>query len=457
MNQLLKYSEYLNESLIDNTYVTDIKKHLLLFSDTIRKDWDVKGGKFTLFYDLYGDKDVFHGISLISKRRVSEIKKNYKNCRFTILYTTVYNDTDSEGRRNLSYDEVETILKNSNQYLFYDLVKGKRTENAAPDREHITEIIRSDSKPWYFILIRNKNCSLIKTKSRQESGKWAEHQLADIHGWEESSHDIRMKIDMNGESMRANGLIKTILKSEEDDIFTVIDDPATFVKYDLVIDNDKKIEVKKYGDKELWKGHSIPIMLAEQCKIADRRTLTRIVEWYNEIKSDDMESFDYIESLKLLDLEERKLSFQFSSENLEVPKICKNIKEHYNTRIVRLLDAFNSIDQDRWMHGIYGVYFASGRTNRINDFLIKIVDDGVRNIQYDWKIVGDWLGFRRLKLFMSVNGDAWEYILTEGNNFVRAFKLKDFEDYQGDRDSGILDIDVGVYVYDDIKHLWVKD
>jgi len=461
MNKLNDYGDFINESFIDETFETDIDKHLLFFSDRIRKDYDAQGGKFPLFYQFYGDDNVFHGIDLIyNQKRVKRLISNRMNIRWTMLYPTVYRDTDSNDRFNLSENALLNILENSHQYYFYELVEGVRQLDAAPNRDAVRNIVHSeDGKNWIFILTKRKNCSLVKTKSRQESGKWAEHQLQKLYGWQESLHDIKLKVKKNGIVIdRANNWLRNILEEDEADIFSVEDDPQTFIKYDLMIDGEKRIEVKKYKEKErkIWKnGNPAPLMLAEQCKIADRKSLTRIIEWYNENFSNDKRSYDYRKSLELINLPEREMAAKFSGGR--VHDICDRIRDYYNGRIEKLLPVFNRIPGERWMAGIFGIYFAGDRSDRRNDFTIKIEDDGVRNIHCYWAIVPEWKGFNRIKLFMEVRGEAWEYILTEGNNFVRAFKLEDFEMYEDGRSAGRIETeDDIVYTFDQNRKWWVR-
>jgi hypothetical protein len=458
---IVKYYNFINEeSKIDDTFETNIDKHLLFFSDRIRKDYEAQGGKFPLFYQFYGNENVFYAIDLINRKRVRKLISNYRNIRWTILYPTIYKDTMSAGTFNLSPKALEDILSHSHQYYFYDFVEGIRRADTAPNRAAIRNIVHSeDGKDWVFILIKDRNCNLIKTKSRQESGKWAEHQLQKLYGWQESLHDIKLKVKKNGVIIdRANNWLRTILEEDEAEIFSVEDDPATFIKYDLVVDGNKKIEVKKYKQKErkIWKnGAPLPLMLAEQCKIADRASLTKVIGWFNENFAVDKRSYEYRKSLELLELPEREMATRFSRGH--VHDICDTIREYYNSRIEKLLPVFNRIPEERWMSGIFGIYFAGDRTDRRNDFTIKIEEDGVRNIRCYWAIVPEWKGFNRIKLFMEIRGEAWEYILTEGNNFVRAFKLEDFEMYEDGRAAGRIETeDNVVYVFDQNRKLWSR-
>lgn len=462
---------------MDYTYDgRDPKKSLLLFSDVIRKDWESNGGRFPLFYDYYGEDNMFTGLKLIDPKEVSDIKGKYKNCKFTLLTPGSYKDTDEIGHRNLSYAaipdhySVHDIMSNNKAFYFYEFVKGERNALAAPDRQHIDEVIKAkDGRDWYFIIIRDKSCSMVKSKSRQEGGKWAEHKLASLYGWEESSHDIRMKIMMNDAVIRANremksGMIYNILHADENDVFSVEDDPDTFVKYDLIMDDEKRIEVKKINEKQLWDGYkSVPFVLAEQCKVSDRGTLLKIVEWYNTIYSHRKNSRQYIDSLELVNINDiRKMAAEFGLRDTDEPRIFAGaniiqwIRDFYNTKIVQLVNVFNNINQKRWMAGIYGIYFSSeDRMDRRNDFTIMINNN---DMKYYWEIVPEWLGFDRLKLFMIISGNAWEYILTEGNKFIKAYKLKDYKDYKEQRENGILNLpDGSVYKYDEISSLWILE
>lgn len=466
---MIEYLDFINEASMDNTFWNDpgkedpFHKHLLFLSDKIRKDYVEEGGKFPIFYNLYEDPNKWCGLSLIynNPQRIRRIINNHRRHRWTMLYPTVYRDTDSEGRNNLNNEKLLDILEHSDQYYFYELVSGIRDENTAPDRHANSELVHTeDGRDWYFIITKRKNCQLVKTKSRQESGKWAEHQLKDLYGWEENHHDIKLKIKKNGILIsRSNQWLRTIIEEESAEAFEVEDDPTTFIKYDLIIDGVHRIEIKKYKNKEreLWKnGRPIPLMLAEQCKIATRGTLTKIVEWFNENFSNDRRSWEYRKSIELLEMDDRAMADKFGRG--QVHGICETIKEYYNERIVKLLEVFGRIPEERWMDSIYGIYFAGDRTDRRNDYLIKIEDEGVRNMHYYWDIVHEWKGFDRIKLFITVNGNAWEYILTEGNNFVKAFQLKDFERYEDQRQDGrLINTPTGVYRFNPVTKLWIRE
>lgn len=462
-------------------------KSLILFSDKIRRDWELNRehplmGNFPLFYDFYEEEEeeegsgIFHGLSLTNKTRewLRKIKTHYLNYRFTILHSTVYRDTDTAGHKNLTYNQVANIIMNQDKYFFYDPVKGERIDNAAPDREHITYPIRAGEKrPWYFIIKKGINCSLVKIKSRQEGGYWAENQLMKLYNWEQDHHDIKAVIMKNDVIVKANKLISQILRSDDNDIFTIAENEDTFIKYDLLIDEERRIEVKNYKHKErdLWNGYnSIPIMLAEQCRMANRSQLINVVKWFNENEAVNRRTFNFRESERLLRLcregNERLMQREFNMrikegghliENPYRTEIADNIREAYNIKIEKVQDIFDLPEyKTRWMEGIYGIYFAGDRNNRRNDFLIKINDEGVRNINTEWIMDAKWLGFNQLTMYMEVSGDAWEYVLTEGNNFIRAFQLKDFEQYFRERDRGILRLQDGVYHFNVEQNYWVK-
>jgi hypothetical protein len=477
----IKFEDFLGESKMDATFETDPSKSLILFSDKIRRDWELNRGhrlvgNFQLFYDFYEEEDVdnslFHGLSLTNKTRgwLKSIKANYLNCRFTQLQSTVYRDTDSAGRKNLTYNQVANIIMNHNNYFFYDPVKGERIDNAAPDREHITYTISAGKKrPWYFIIEKGINCSLVKIKSRQEGGYWAEHQLMKLYNWRQDHHDIDAVIMKNDVVVKANKLISQILRSDDNDVFTIAENENTFVKYDLLIDDERRIEVKKYKNKErdLWNGYnSIPIMLAEQCRMANRSQLVNVVHWFNDNEAVNRRTFNYRESTRLLEIDERLMQREFNMrikenghlvENPYRSEIADNIRDAYNIKIEKVQDIFDLPEyRTRWMEDIYGIYFAGDRNNRRNDFLIKINDNGVRNINTEWIMDAKWLGFNQLTMYMEISGDAWEYVLTEGNNFIRTFQLKDFERYERDRDRGILRLQDGVYHFNVDTNYWVK-
>lgn len=460
-NDIMKYWDFINEEAsMDATFENDDKKHLLLFSDTIRKDIEAGGHRFDLFTGLYANPDVFVGIDLINRRGVEQLVKKYKrdndSLRITYLRGGWYKDTDTEGKKNLSTQNgewnVDMFMDNPNAHFFYHVVEGERMENAAPDRDHIRNIIRAqDGREWIFIITKSVPCALVKTKSRQEGGKWAEYQLSNLYGWTEAPSEIKMKIALNDVVInRANNLIHTIMGADDDDIFRVIDDPETFVKYDLIAGGDKRIEVKKYKEHDVWDGGAKPVMLAEQCKIADRGTLVKLIDWFfeaNVVRQGEMRIF--------ANLGEREVADLFSPRFANRPQITHIIKDYYNEQILRLLGVFNGIPQERWMAGIYGIYFATERTDRKSDFLIRTVEeDGTRNIRYEWSSVRDWLGFNRLKLFMYVDGNAWEYILTPGNNFVKAYQIKDQARHANERAVARINTPNGFYNYNVATKLW---
>jgi len=448
MNFLIDYKNFLNESLMDDAYET---RNLLLFSDTIKKDFDEAGDKFDIFYDFYKDPTKFTGLYLIDRDKISKIK-NLNDYRFTLLMSSNYLDTEDD-QRYLSGESVVHIIDNINDYLFYVPVIGERNQNKSPDRGDINDEIKSqDGKTWYFVIRKNRHCNLIKIKSRQEGGKWAEHQLADTYGWDLQSKKIHLDIRKNNELIQHNRLLKNIFQSTEGDVFELESDEERLKKWDIITTDGKKIEIKKYNELEIWNDKPIPIMLAEQYKVANRSTIRNIVKWYNEIYNDP-------NAKKLLRYDDRALSDIFSNRNvlIEYDNIVKSIKDHYNTRIEGLLDLFQNIDKNKWMVGVFGIDFVSHRTNRRLDFLIKIKDGNKLNIKYEWGIVNEWLGFNRLKLFMEIDGDAWEYIKIGVSDFVRAFKLKDWRDYIDQKMAGELTTADGeIYVFDDIRKYWIK-
>ena len=457
---IMRYFDFINEEAsMDETFETDDNKHLLLFSDTIRKDIEAGRHTFDMFAGLYGNPDTFVGIDLASRHDVDKLIKKYKidneSIRFTYLRNGWYKDTELEGRRNLPLHEgewrVDMFIDHPNQYYFYHLVEGRRNPNAAPERRQIAEIIHTeDDREWIFVLTKNFPCTLIKTKSRQEGGKWAEYQLAHLYGWAESPSGMKMKIALNDVVIdRANNLIHTIMGANDADIFRIVEDePERFVKFDIIAGGDKRIEVKKYKEHDVWDGGAKPIMLAESLKIADRGTLKKLTDWFYEVNIARRR-----EMVRFNEINDRELADMFRGD--DVPRICGIIRDHYNDQITRLLGVYNNVNQERWMAGIYGIYFASERTDRRKDFLIRTIEeDGTRNIRYAWNSVSDWLKFKRLKLFMYIDGNAWEYILTPGNNFVKAYQIKDQARHVNERIAGRLNTPNGFYNYDIATKLW---
>lgn len=477
MTKILRYCEIINEASMDYTYGEDPRKSLLLFSDSVRKDHNANGRKFTIFYDFYNEEyeNIFFGLRLIDYE--PDFRKNLRDYRFTLLTIGSYKDTDELGRRNLPYDPVRgkisvrslLHIRNRNNYYFYDLVYGQRQANDPPKPEHIEGEGFPDfemRKRWIFLIEKNKTCNVIKSKARQEGGKWLEHLINKQYSWELKSHDIRLSIKNGDSYLRENGLIKQIFQTpdaEEGETFSIEDTEqtkGTFIKYDLIIDNRYKIETKKLSknrEKDLWNdGKSKRYMLAEQAKIADRKSLKKLVGWYNEIFEHDQRSWEYKKSKELLNLEERELAEEFSLTNSRDTylEICNEIRDYYNKQTVRLLKVLNKIPKERWMASVYGIYFGSqDRFDRRWDFVVKIGD----GIFYQWKFINEWLGFKRLKLFMYISGDSWEYLISEGNTFVKAFQLKDWQLHEQERRNGLITVDDGSqYRYNNQTKYWER-
>lgn len=470
MKNLISLDEFsaINESSMDYTYGEDPNKSLLLFSDTIRKDFDESGGKFYFLYDFYdpdiqGDPDKFVGLKLLDDSEINSVIRNYRNGRFTWFNRSVWKDTEAESRKNLSIDQLRNILDTRDNYYFYNLVRGDRNSIQAPIREDVDEVISTDDgRNWTFIITKNTPCQLVKMKSRGEGGKWAEYKLSSLYDWEHKSSSIRLKIKKNGEILKVirsdenSGKLYNILHSNDEDIFEIVDDPNTFVKYDLIVDDDKKLEVKKIrNESEIWDETTKPYQLAEQCKIANRTQIEKAVAWYRNLYSHLPDSEEFIESDLLFRtyVGDREISNVFkSSYGGEFSEICEKIRDFFNSKIDRLLESLNNIPKRKWMAGVYGIYFTGlNRTDRRMDFLIKI-DEGVR---YEWDSIPSEWGFNRLKLFTFVNGNAWEYLLTEDNNFVKAFQLKNWRNYIQQKKNGeITAYDGSVYIYDESISRW---
>jgi hypothetical protein len=480
MIKILKYEEYsndsfLNEASMDETYGKDPKKSLLLFSDTIRNDFNRKGGKFDIFYEFYDPQydNNFFGLRLIEYNPA--FRTNYKDIRFTYLTSGSFKDTDSKGRKKLYYDptpdkeSVRGLLVSFRQYYFYEVVQGDRNRDRAPNREDEMHVWNSNERRWIFLIKKNKNCGLVKSKSRQEGGAWLEHLINRAYGWNIQPHDIKLIYKIDNIALQTRSIVKQIFQSSDESIFSIenTDNVASsFVKYDFVVDNEFKLEVKKLKskEKELWDNNkSQRFQIAETLKIADRRQLKNLVKWYNDIYSHDQRSWQYKASLALSRLSEREIASEFSLDEEDyddddgIPvrtfeDICDEIRHHYNTQTVRLLKVLNQIPKNRWMAGIHGIYFGGqDRFDRRWDFIIKL-DEGIR---YQWKFVREWLGFRRLKLFIYVSGDAWEYLIADGNRFIKAFQLKDWEQHKEDKAAGLITVDDGsTYRYNNETKFW---
>lgn len=480
--KIIKYNDFLKEEASMNpTFWDDNDKSLLFFSTVVEKNPD----KYPLFIEFFEDRDNYYGLSLVkSDKELYKLRGIFKSCRITFLGGTVYRDTESTGNRKLKNEELIQIIKDLNtKYYVYHLVRGPCREGA-PMREHFGEIISYGDKNWYFIIQRDKICNLVKTKSRQESGMWAEDELSRIYGWRRESKKMKMVFrDQSGPITKANGIIKTIFETDDDDenqppLISLEDNPDNWTKYDLLVGEDK-IEVKKYenGERSIWvggsDGYSRPIMLAEQIRMANKSQLINIIKWYLKFRVDTREVRKLLtlsDKYRKINIETKdkvkekfinELVYQFSTYNTDADRseVCEDIRIYYNSKIERLLKNFN-INQDRWMNDVKGIYFVSGsdRFNRKNDFLIKIKEeDGTRNIHYNWSVKEKWLKFNELYLEMIVEGDAWEYILTEGNNFQKVFQLSNYQLFEDDRRRGFLnDTESGNFRYDENRKFWVS-
>lgn len=449
--EILKYNQYIKEAKMDFTF-DEPRKSILLFSDIIRQDKVNGTNKFEILHYIYDYPDnEFIGLRIINP---DKIHGNIRSYRFTFLKPTIYIDTNLIGRNQLSYAYVELILNNSQDYYFYELVRGNRI-NGIPDRNNIIEVMNSvDGKQWFFIIEKNKNCSLIKTLSRQEGGTAMESELSNKYGWEHSPQKIILQIRKNNNVIESKKLLTSILSSDDSDIFSVDDNLETFTKYDLIIDGDKKIEIKKIdSESEIWKKRGEPksFMLAEQCKVSDVRTLKKVVEWYRDIFSFNKKLKEYKYSSLLASKHELMIKDEFSKEEDSIfIETCDDIRDYYNGRLDKLLVAFSRIENNRWMNGTYGIYFAIKNTSRRFDFLIKTGN----NIKYEWKIVNEWKGFKRLKLFMNISGESSVYILTDNNNFIETYKLKDYEKYKHQKIDGVINIKEDTYVFNERLSLW---
>ena len=466
---MLKYQEFINESKIDSTYADNENKHRLLFSETISKDFSERRNEFPLFYQFYLDSDVFYGLRFITDNDdIDRIVDDYENIRFTLLLSRSYRDTEDElpgdhkhlltyegGRFNLSQ-----IIENKENYYFYKIVEGPRNNNI-PNWDEAVDFEQINEKRWIFVIRKESTCSLVKTESRESSGTWAERHLSKLYGWKEDPKKIKLNFTYNGAAItRANGLINTVFNSTDADIFEIEDNPETCFKYDLVMPDGKKIEVKKYNIKEIWKNNApVPILLAQQIRMASRETLVKIVRMYRDLLEEDTPEYDAVNDL--VEMQPRELQDYFDVRKQpggRLNPICTTIKAYYNSRIRRLVEKFNAMNQNLWMQGIYGIYFCDeDRTTRKRDFLVKVGENGVRNFNYFWREFNSWLGFNELKLFMTVKGEAWEYILSEWDTFVRTFQVENHEEYLADIENGEIDIDDKTYKYNDMDHYWVEE
>jgi hypothetical protein len=479
MVEILRYNEYnLNESFIDDTYATEEKKSLLLFSNSIRKDYNINGGKFEIFYPFYNEKhnNNFFGLKRIYFTQEIKLINDPTRYRFTNLSSNSYKDTEEISQEfNLPYiDEfdkksVKYFFDNYKNYIWYKLVKGDKDVNNVPIRDSASDYLINGRK-WFFMIEKDKVCNLVKIKSRAESGKRFERETAKLFGWEEDSHDIEMVIKSSDIKLRANGLMEQIFKIQtldNGDTFTIQDDfstLSTFSKNDLIIDKKYKIELKKLSKKregDLWNGKPVGFMLAEQCKMSSRSTLRNIVRWFTEVHKNDTDQINVIRANKLLELKNRSLADEFRNKLKGKKKkfdkwdICDIIRNEYNKQNGRLLNKLNEIPQERWMSQTYGIYFG-WETDRRYNFIIK-TNDGIK---YQWEFVNEWLGFKRLKLFIYISGNAWEYIHVEGNKFVKTYQLKDYKKYEIQKGIGILRLKrfygTDIYKFDQKKGLWIK-
>lgn len=441
---ITEYGNFLNETKMD------IERPFLLFSDIIRTSLLRGENEFEMFADFYAQPRMFFALSEISQYRTKLLVKNHGGVRFTLLRASTYRDNTLEGRKSLTNEEVEYILAHRNEYYFYDLVKGRRRANEAPNREDPTNIQHGDDgEDWYFIIKKGINCSLVKTESREESGNWAEKQLATNYGWQKQQTSIVVKkFKLNNVAVQqTNNFLRQILDRDDIEMFRVDEDENTYSKYDLIIDEEFKIEIKKYSENKLFSnGRPKPIMLAEQFKIADRSSLKKLVRWYYESTNDPL-------GLELWNKSEREISDLFKGNT----PIIRNIKRYHNSKIGRMQNVLNRVPQERWMEGVFGIYFAPERSNRRNDFLIKINDENRRNIVCVWETIEEQWGLDRLKLMMRMNGESIEYIISPNNIFIPAYKLKDHSRYKESRRAGILEcMDGNTYVFNIRTNRWER-
>lgn len=456
MNILKNYENYIKESRMDYTF-NEPRKSVILFSDIIRKDKIRNGNKFSILHFIYDyPDDQYIGLRLINPNKVI-LKNEIKKYRFTQLKSTIYKDTNVNDRNSLDYDDIKTILNRKKNYYFYEMIRGNRV-NGIPNKNDIVEVILNEnSKPWIFIIEKNINCSLIKTLSRQEGGTYMESELSNKYGWEHSPQKIILQIKKNNSAIESGKLLSSILSSDDSDIFGIDYNLEAFSKYDLIINGNKKIEVKKIdnGESDVWKnGKSKQFILAEQCKISDNRTLKKLVIWYRDIFSFNKKSIEYKYSNMLSTMYEKDIREEFRMGSDSIYNfICDDIKEYYNARLDHIINAFSKIESDKWMRDSYGIYFAVKGSARKFDFLIKSDD----NIKYEWKIVKEWAGFNRLKLFMYISGESMVHILTENNNFIEAYKLKDYYKYKDQKRIGIIEINGDIFTFNQDRNIWIKN
>ena len=455
------FYDFLNESRMDK------ERSFLLFSDTIRQSvervGDIKYNMFSVFYD---EPESFYALSLIdpvaSITRISNIT-GQKGERFTLLKAASYQDNTLGGRNNLPDNKIREILADKGKYYFYDIIKGKRIHGDDIDESGNFPIVHgNDNEDWYFIIKKDINCSLVKTKSRQESGELAEIQSVKLYGWELQKTGIILKKFKKGNDVitRTNNFLKTILNYTDEDFeqFSVEESTEnTYSKYDLLIDGQYRIEVKKYFEKDIWSNRSklpIGIVLAEQFKIADLEPLRKLVEWYYELTGD-------VEAEPLLNMGIRLMKKEFDRGRTPSAVVTR-IRNEHNTRILRMLKVLQNVDEKVWMkgfsdqnnNGIYGIFFVPDPSRKF-DFLIRLDGENRNSVKCVWDKIDEWGGLIRLKLILRVSGSSMEYILSDNNQFLEAYKLEDYGLYKNGREKGIIKLKNGItYIFNDTTKRW---
>jgi hypothetical protein len=211
----------------------------------------------------------------------------------------------------------------------------------------------------------------------------------------------------------------------------------------------------------LSNGEPKEILMAEQLKISSYKGVEKLIKLYSK----NVEQLDDNIERYLIDNINTVFSVRYDGSLLDT---VNDIRDYYNNKIMKIFKMFEKSDVNRIMSQdkVYGVYFFS-QISGVDGFLVKTEDDGVKNFNYEWKLVKSQWGLYRIKLLFTVNPNAYRYVWV-GNEetFYKTFRLNNINEYKSLKNKTInnpqrlnitIQTDNGILIWCDTKGYWITD
>lgn len=422
---MLNYNNYLYETILSIS-----KKNLNLELNN--------KGKQLLPFIYYNTLNKYLILKSINFEQYNPI-----NNRVTLLKGITYLDTEINNKQNKKLLNVEF---NNNDYFFYKLVSSEYREREISssvsipyDENRFNDQYTENNKLHFIVIKKNTNVITVRINNslRTSFGFRAEKTISIKFNWRLVNTKIKLNLikkeENNIEKIFLTDLLKTDITTLNtyQDLFK-IDNMDNVNKYDLIITEGEyigqKIEVKGYNVKDLFykNGQSKQILLAEQLKISTKQGLKKIVTLYHEMNPNiDIGPLlnDYS-----IDMGE-KLSWYFNVNNNqhEYIDLINDIRDFYNQRINFIFNKFRDINTNIIMSDIFGIYFFNNKSG-VDGFLIKNIDNNIKNINYTWVNIKSHWGLNRIKLMFSINPNAYRYVwIGNLHTLAKTFKVNNLE------------------------------